>query len=205
MTYHLPIDFVISSVKHCMNLDIRPRSYLLDNKTQSRTLEGQHESWQYYSTLTIIALNIFVTGANEEQIQTSHCLMRSVSFFCFFFFFLSAPASVAKSRARPIDDQTRVDRQTLIMKYFLLWLSPFRWFKKGSCQFPAHDCAKVQVKACLEKMVTCRYICICKLPGSTGLIELTGKLISNPHVTAGTSHLKIFIYGSGSRDYHWPM
>ena len=30
----------------------------------------------------------------------------------------------------------------LIMKYFLRPSSPFRWFKKGSCQFLAKDCAQ---------------------------------------------------------------
>ena len=30
----------------------------------------------------------------------------------------------------------------LIMKYFLLSFSPFRWFKKGSCQFLAKECAQ---------------------------------------------------------------
>ena len=30
----------------------------------------------------------------------------------------------------------------LIMKYFLRSFSPFRWFKKGSCQFLAKECAQ---------------------------------------------------------------
>ena len=30
----------------------------------------------------------------------------------------------------------------LIMKYFLQSFSPFRWFKKGSCQFLAKECAQ---------------------------------------------------------------
>ena len=30
----------------------------------------------------------------------------------------------------------------LIMKYFLWSFSPFRWFKKGSCQFLAKECAQ---------------------------------------------------------------
>ena len=30
----------------------------------------------------------------------------------------------------------------LIMKYFLRSFSPFRWFKKGSCQFQAKECAQ---------------------------------------------------------------
>ena len=30
----------------------------------------------------------------------------------------------------------------LIMKYFLQSFSPFRWFKEGSCQFLAKECAQ---------------------------------------------------------------
>ena len=30
----------------------------------------------------------------------------------------------------------------LIMKYFLRSFSPFHWFKKGSCQFLAKECAQ---------------------------------------------------------------
>ena len=30
----------------------------------------------------------------------------------------------------------------LIMKYFLRSFSPFRWYKKGSCQFLAKECAQ---------------------------------------------------------------
>ena len=33
----------------------------------------------------------------------------------------------------------------LIMKYFLRSFSPFRWFKKGSCQFLAKECAQYWV------------------------------------------------------------
>ena len=35
----------------------------------------------------------------------------------------------------------------LIMKYFLRSFSPFRWFKKGSCQFPAKECAQYWLTA----------------------------------------------------------
>ena len=30
----------------------------------------------------------------------------------------------------------------LITKYFLWSFSPIRWFKRGSCQFPAKECAQ---------------------------------------------------------------
>ena len=35
----------------------------------------------------------------------------------------------------------------LIMKYFLRTFSPFRWFKKGSCQFLAEECAQYWLTA----------------------------------------------------------
>ena len=35
----------------------------------------------------------------------------------------------------------------LIVKYFLRSLSPFRWFKKGSCQFLAKECAQYWLTA----------------------------------------------------------
>ena len=35
----------------------------------------------------------------------------------------------------------------LIMKYFLRSFSPFRWFKKGSCQFLAKECAQYSLTA----------------------------------------------------------
>ena len=60
------------------------------------------------------------------------------------------PALVAQSDARPTGDQevagstpTKVGNirsLRLIMKYFLRSFSPFRWFKKGSCQLLAKEC-----------------------------------------------------------------
>ena len=35
----------------------------------------------------------------------------------------------------------------LIMKYFLRSFSPFRWFKKGSCQFLVKECAQYWLTA----------------------------------------------------------
>ena len=35
----------------------------------------------------------------------------------------------------------------LIVKYFLRSFSPFRWFKKGSCQFLAKECAQYLLTA----------------------------------------------------------
>ena len=39
----------------------------------------------------------------------------------------------------------------LIMKYFLRSFSPFRWFKKGSCQFLAKECAQYWLTASRTK------------------------------------------------------
>ena len=41
----------------------------------------------------------------------------------------------------------------LIMKYFLRSFSPFRWFKKGSCQFLAKECAQYWLTAKRTKPV----------------------------------------------------
>ena len=64
----------------------------------------------------------------------------------------SVPASVAQLDARPTGDQEvagstpaevgNILSWRLIMKYFLRSFSPFRWFKKGSCQFLAKECAQ---------------------------------------------------------------
>ena len=62
-------------------------------------------------------------------------------------------ASVAQLDARPTGDQEVVGSTPrrvgnillwrLIMKYFLWSFCPFRWFKKGSYQFLAKECAQV--------------------------------------------------------------
>ena len=48
----------------------------------------------------------------------------------------------------------------LIMKYFLRSFSPFRWFKKGSCQFLAKECAQYWLTALRTKPAqwTCGYV-----------------------------------------------
>ena len=67
------------------------------------------------------------------------------------------PASVAQLDVRRTGDQ-EVAVSTpaevgntlswlLIMKYFLRSFSPFRWFKKGSCQFLANECAQYWLTA----------------------------------------------------------
>ena len=67
------------------------------------------------------------------------------------------PASMAALDARPNGDQDvagstpaevgNIHSWRLIMKYFLRSFSPFRWFKKGSCQFLAKECAQYWLTA----------------------------------------------------------
>ena len=67
------------------------------------------------------------------------------------------PASVVQLDARPTGVQEvagltpaevgNILSWRLIMKYFLRSFSPFRWFKKGSCQFLAKECAQYWLTA----------------------------------------------------------
>ena len=67
------------------------------------------------------------------------------------------PASVAQLDARPTGDREvagstpaevgNILSWRLIMKYFLRSFSPFCWFKKGSCQFLAKECAQYWLTA----------------------------------------------------------
>ena len=67
------------------------------------------------------------------------------------------PALVAQLDARLTGDQEvtgwtpaevgNILSWRLIVKYFLRSFSPFRWFKKGSCQFLAKECARYWLTA----------------------------------------------------------
>ena len=67
------------------------------------------------------------------------------------------PLSQILTRIRPTGDQEvagstpaevgNILSWRLIMKYFLRSFSPFRWFKKGSCQFLAKECAQYWLTA----------------------------------------------------------
>ena len=69
----------------------------------------------------------------------------------------STSPSLASSQAGPTGDQEvagsnpaevgNILSWRLIMKYFLRSFSPFRWFKKGSCQFLAKECAQYWLTA----------------------------------------------------------
>ena len=69
----------------------------------------------------------------------------------------SESASVAQLDVRPTGDQEVVGlipaevgnilSWRLIMNYFLRSFSPFRWFKKGSCQFLVKECAQYWLTA----------------------------------------------------------
>ena len=74
-----------------------------------------------------------------------------------FWYLSDMPASVARLDARPTGDQEvtgstpaevgNILAWRLIMKYFLRSFSPFRWFKKGSCQFLAKEYAQYWLTA----------------------------------------------------------
>ena len=78
-----------------------------------------------------------------------HCLLRPSC--------PDTPASVAQLDARLTGDQEvagstpaevgNILSWRLIMKYFLQSFSPSRWFKKGSCQFLAKECAQYWLTA----------------------------------------------------------
>ena len=67
------------------------------------------------------------------------------------------PSSMAQLGALPTGDQEvtgstpaevgNILSWILIMKYFLRSFSPSRWFKKGSCQFLAKECAQYRLTA----------------------------------------------------------
>ena len=52
-----------------------------------------------------------------------------------------------RSRVQPPSEVGNIHSWRLIMKYFLWSFSPFRWFKKGSCQFLAKECAQYWLTA----------------------------------------------------------
>ena len=66
-------------------------------------------------------------------------------------------ATVAQLDVRPTGDQEvagsihaevgNILSWRLIMKHVLRSFSPFRWFKKGSCQFLAKECAQYWLTA----------------------------------------------------------
>ena len=78
-------------------------------------------------------------------------------------FKILGPASVGQLDVRPTGDQEVVGSTPsevgnflslrLIMKYFLQSLSPFRCFKKGSCQFWGKECARYWLTAYRTKPV----------------------------------------------------
>ena len=49
--------------------------------------------------------------------------------------------------AKPLPEVGNILLWRLIMKYFQQSFSPFRWFKKGSCQFLAKECAQYWLTA----------------------------------------------------------
>ena len=61
------------------------------------------------------------------------------------------PASVAQMDARPTGDQKVAGSTPAkvgnILHEIIATVIPFRWFKKGSCQFLAKECAQYRLTA----------------------------------------------------------
>ena len=104
----------------------------------------------YLESTFIFGLLEFNGPDNAIQIMSSRpvYLVTQSNFFL---------AAVAQLDARPTGDQEfagstpaevgNIFSWRLIMKYFLLSFSPFRWFKKGSCQFLEKECAQYWLTA----------------------------------------------------------
>ena len=96
------------------------------------------------SSLTFFTWRVPLQVIPFKHIRFAHCFHRVL-------------ASVAQLDARPTGDQEvagstpaevgNILSWRLIMKYFLRSFSPFRWFKKGSCQFLAKECAQYWLTA----------------------------------------------------------
>ena len=88
--------------------------------------------------------------------KPSHLDLQCLHRYLFWSAWLSQPRWLSWMR-RPTGDQevagstpaevANILSWRLIMKYFLRSFSPFRWFKKGSCQFLAKECAQYWLTA----------------------------------------------------------
>ena len=104
------------------------------------------------------------TPYNDWSTSTRNAQVFFVVFFFFFFFFffvlllllffvvvvvvvvvvVAGDQEVAGSTPAEVGN---ILSWRLIMKYFLRPFSPFRWFKKGICQFLAEECAQYWLTA----------------------------------------------------------
>ena len=111
----------------------------------------------YYETLHCVFFMVWGCACDLDVIVKLFFFIFSMLWKSFFTLNIQTPALVAQLDARPTGDQevagstpTEVGNilsWRLIMKYFLRSFSPFRWFKKGSCQFLAKECAQYWLTA----------------------------------------------------------
>ena len=101
-----------------------------------------------WSESSLIACAFHSLQAFQREINENPCRTGSM---------YRLAASVAQLDVRPTGDQEvagstpakvgNILLRRLIMKYFLRPFSPFRWFKKGSSQFLAKECAQYWLTA----------------------------------------------------------
>ena len=115
------------------------------------TVLGQHlwKEHRYSDALTYASRQGQVKKHPCSLVRTFLLQKHSTYSFC------SRPRYLSWMRIRLVTRRLRVRYPpghnilswSLIMKFFLRSFSPFRWFKKGSCQFLAKECAQYWLTA----------------------------------------------------------
>ena len=85
----------------------------------------------------IIAINI---GTDRPELMYRHTQISTI-------FYMRRPTADQEVAGSTPAEVGNILSWRLIMKYFLRSFSPFRWFKKGSCQFLAKECAQYWLTA----------------------------------------------------------
>ena len=114
-------------------------------KQEKEQISSGHKIAEAVKSVILVEFSSWVRPISR---QVDHILLLYLSW---------QPASVDQLDARPTGDHKVAGstpagsatffRGNLIMKYFLRSFSPFRWFKKGSCQFLAKECAQYWLTA----------------------------------------------------------
>ena len=133
---------------------VRPKNYLIYTCMQIaytcrtiRLLMCLHVSTQSQKRRCILLVQFIKTVQANREVRSA----RMSSCFCMALLTLHMPAPVAESDARPTGQEVAISIPAgsgsilpwiVIMKYFLRPFSPYCWFKKGSCQFLAKECAQ---------------------------------------------------------------
>ena len=145
---HLLFDSKIKEVAKS-NLQAQQHRFLASS-TNNLSIQPQKPSYIWLQVLSgnlDSLLNLLdLNRINHIGLGISHCPLR----------IFSRPRWLSWMR-RPTGDQEvagstpaevgNILSWRLIMKYFLRSFSPFRWFKKGSCQFLAKECAQYWLTA----------------------------------------------------------